>query len=44
MRPLSFILVLGFVLIGPSVTGSLEGNLPGAGTFAYDSLPVSTIE
>ena len=37
MRSLSFIiLALGFVLAGSSMAGSVDGNLPGVGTFAYD--------
>jgi hypothetical protein len=37
MRSLSFIiLALGFVLAGSSMAGSVDGNLPGVGTFAYN--------
>ena len=40
MRSLSFIiLALGFVLAGSSMAGLADGNLPGVGTFAYDSSP-----
>jgi hypothetical protein len=37
MRKLSLIiLALGFVLAGSPMAGSVDGNLPGVGTFAYD--------
>jgi hypothetical protein len=37
MRTLCFILAFAFVLIGPSMAGSSDSNLPGIGTFAYNS-------
>jgi hypothetical protein len=40
MRTLSFILACAFVLIGPSIAGSLDGSLPGIGTFAYSGSPI----
>ncbi len=42
MRTLSFFLAFAFVLAGPSITGSLEGSLPGIGTFAYNGSPIAT--
>lgn len=37
MRNLSvIILTLGFVLAASSMAGSVDGNLPGVGTFAYN--------
>jgi hypothetical protein len=42
MRTLSFILAFAsFVLAGPSLAGSSEGNLPGIGTFAYNGSSVA---
>jgi hypothetical protein len=41
MRTASFILALAFVLAGPSMAGSPNGNLPGTGTFAYNGSPVA---
>jgi hypothetical protein len=42
MRTLSFFLALAFVLAGPSIAGSLEGSLPGIGTFAYNGSAIAT--
>ena len=42
MRTLSFMLAFAFVLIGPSMAGSSDGNLPGIGTFAYNGSPITT--
>jgi hypothetical protein len=39
MRTLSLILAFAFVLAGPSVAGSLDGGVPGIGTFAYGGSP-----
>jgi hypothetical protein len=36
MRTFSFMLAVAFVLAGPSMAGSLDGSLPGIGTFAYN--------
>jgi hypothetical protein len=41
MRTLSFFLAFAFVLAGPSITGSLDGGLPGIGTFAYNGSPIA---
>ncbi len=35
MRTFSFILAFAFIVAGPSLAGSSEGNLPGAGAFSY---------
>ncbi len=44
MRTLCFILAFAFVLVGPSMAGSSDGNLPGIGTFTYNGKPiVSTV-
>ena len=40
MRILSFILACAFVLVGPSMAGSVDSHLPGAGTFAYNGPPI----
>ena len=42
MRTLSFFLAFAFLLAGPSIAGSLDGGLPGIGTFAYKGSPVAT--
>jgi hypothetical protein len=38
MRTLSFILAFAFILAGPSIAGSAENTLPGAGAFSYGSM------
>jgi len=40
MRTFSFILAFAFVLVGPSMAGSLDNGLPGIGTFAYNGPPI----
>ena len=42
MRALSFMMTLFFVLTGPSLAGSADRDLPGAGTFSYCGSPVAT--
>ena len=42
MQSLSFILALVFVLAGPTLAGSSDGNLPGIGAFAYNGSPIVT--
>ena len=42
MRTLSFTLAFAFVLAGPSLTGSSDASLPGAGTFVYTGPPIVT--
>ena len=39
MRTFSFILAFAFILAGPSMAGSADQSLPGAGTFAYHGSP-----
>jgi hypothetical protein len=42
MRSLSFIiLAFGFVLASSSMAGSVEGSLPGVGTFSYNGSPIA---
>jgi hypothetical protein len=41
MRTISFILAFAFILAGPSMAGSRDGNLPGIGTFAYNGSSVT---
>lgn len=42
MRTTSFILAFALVLVGSSLAGSGDQNLPGVGTFAYHGSPVAT--
>ena len=42
MRALGYVLVLVFVLTGPSLAGSADRDLPGVGTFTYCGSPVVT--
>jgi hypothetical protein len=42
MRALSYIIALAFVLTGPSLAGSADRDLPGAGTFSYCGSPIVT--
>ena len=39
MRTISFILAFAFILAGPSMAGSSDSSLPGAGTFSYSTAP-----
>ena len=41
MRTVSFILAFVFVIAGSSMAGSMEGGLPGVGTFSYNGAPVA---
>jgi hypothetical protein len=41
MRALSYIIAVVFVLTGPSLAGSADGDLPGVGTFAYCGTPIA---
>jgi hypothetical protein len=41
MRTLSLFLAFAFVLAGSSIAGSLDGGLPGIGTFAYNGSPIA---
>ena len=40
MRTTSFILAFAYILAGPSLAGSSDNDLPGAGTFAYNGSPL----
>jgi hypothetical protein len=42
MRTLCVILAFAFMLVGPSMAGSSDGNLPGIGTFTYNGSPITT--
>jgi hypothetical protein len=42
MRTVSFFLALTFLVAGSSMAGSVEGSLPGVGTFTYNGSPVVT--
>ncbi len=44
MRTVSFILAFVFVVAGTSLAGSVEGGLPGVGTFSYNGTPVAPSE
>ncbi|HEV7881654.1 hypothetical protein [Bradyrhizobium sp.] len=41
MRTISFILAFAFILAGPSMAGSSDGSLPGAGAFSYNATPAA---
>jgi hypothetical protein len=41
MRTFSFILAFAYILAGPTLAGSSDGNLPGTGTFAYNGSPIA---
>jgi hypothetical protein len=40
MRAISYVIALIFVLTGPSLAGSADGDLPGIGTFSYCGTPL----
>ena len=40
MRALSYVIALVFLLTGPSLAGSADGDLPSVGTFAYCGSPI----
>ena len=42
MQTLSFILAFAFILAGPTLAGSADGDLPGIGTFAYNGSLIVT--
>jgi hypothetical protein len=35
MRAISYVITLILVIVAPSLAGSADGDLPGAGTFSY---------
>jgi len=42
MRTLSVVLAFAFLLVGPSMVGSVDSSLPGVGTFAYTGSHIVT--
>jgi hypothetical protein len=40
MRAISYMIAVILVLTAPSLAGSADGDLPGAGTFSYHGTPV----
>ena len=42
MRTFSFILAFAFVLVGPSMAGTVDSSLPGIGTFSYNGTPITS--
>lgn len=42
MRSISFILAFALLLVGPSLAGSQDNNLPGVGAFSYNGSPIVT--
>jgi len=43
MRTVSFILAFAFILAGPSIAGSSDRSLPGAGAFSYNCPPTAAV-
>jgi hypothetical protein len=43
MPTISFILAFAFVLGATTTAGSVQGSLPGIGTFAYGGTPATTL-
>jgi hypothetical protein len=41
MRPLSLILAAGLLLAGSTVAGTVQGTLPGVGTFSYNGTMIA---
>jgi hypothetical protein len=41
MHAVSFILAFVLALFAPSMAGSVQGGLPGIGTFAYGGAPIA---
>jgi hypothetical protein len=41
MHAVGLILALAFVLVAPSMAGSVQSDLPGIGTFAYCGTPIA---
>jgi hypothetical protein len=39
MRPAGFLLAIVFVIVGSSIAGFAESDIPGIGTFAYTGSP-----
>jgi hypothetical protein len=43
MRAVSFVIAFAFVLAAPSMAGSVDGSLPGIGTFTYGGVPAAIV-
>jgi hypothetical protein len=41
MRPLSLIIAAGLLLAGSTMAGTVQGTLPGVGTFSYNGTPIA---
>jgi hypothetical protein len=41
MRPLSLIVAAGLLLVGSTMAGTVQGTLPGVGTFSYSGTPIA---
>jgi hypothetical protein len=41
MHSVGFIVAFAFVLVAPSMAGSVQNGLPGIGTFAYGGAPIA---
>jgi hypothetical protein len=41
MRPLSLILAASLLLAGSTVAGTVQGTLPGVGTFSYNGTVIA---
>ena len=41
MRPLSLILAAGLLLVGSTMAGTVQGTLPGVGTFSYNGTAIA---
>jgi hypothetical protein len=42
MRPLSLIVAAGLLLAGSTMAGTVQGTLPGVGTFSYNGTPIAS--
>ena len=42
MRPLSLILAAGLLLAGSTMAGTVQGTLPGIGTFSYNGTVIAS--
>jgi hypothetical protein len=42
MKSFICVLAFAFILAGPTLAGSSDGNLPGIGTFSYTGSPIVT--
>jgi hypothetical protein len=43
MRPLSLIIAAGLLLAGSTMAGTVQGTLPGIGTFTYNGIPIAPV-